>query len=71
MPVILPAAGQPLWLDSAIRDPEILHALLTPIADAELVAWEVGRAVNNPRNDGPQLAEPVVSAPAPQQRSLL
>ena len=71
MPVILPAASQPLWLDAGIKDPELLQALLTPIPDAELAAWEVGRAVNNPRNDGPELAEPVASAPAPQQPSLL
>ena len=71
MPVILPEANQPLWLDPALKDPEFLQALLTPVPDRELTAWEVGRAVNNPRNDGPQLAEPMAATPAPQQASLI
>ena len=30
MPVILPEANQPLWLDPTLKDPEFLQALLTP-----------------------------------------
>ena len=45
-----PAPGhQPLWLDPALKDPEFLQALLTPVPEAELAVWEVGRAVSNPR----------------------
>ena len=69
MPVILPEASQPLWLDPTLKDPEFLQALLTPVPDAELAVWEVSRAVGNPRNDGPQLAEPL--APTPRQTSLI
>ena len=58
MPVILPRASHALWIDPAITDLEFLQAVLTPVPDTELAAWEVGRAVNNPRNDGPQLADP-------------
>ena len=69
MPVILPQASQALWLDPTLRDPEFLQALLTPLPDAELAVWEVGRAVGNPRNNGPQLSEPL--APTPRQTSLI
>jgi putative SOS response-associated peptidase YedK len=76
MPVILPAASQDLWLDPAVRDPGLLQALLSPRPDAELAAHTVGRAVNNPRNDGSALAEPVAAEakppdPGPVQGSLL
>ena len=47
MPVILPLASQPLWLDPTLKDPEFLQALLTPVPDAELAVWEVGRAVGS------------------------
>jgi putative SOS response-associated peptidase YedK len=71
MPVILPRASQDLWLDPALKDPEFLQALLTPVPDAELAAWEIDRAINNPRNDGPQLAEPLAAMLVPRQPSLL
>ena len=71
MPVILPEANRPLWLDPALKDAEFLEALLTPVPDRELTAWEIGRAVNNPRNDGPQLAEPMAATPAAQQQASL
>ena len=70
MPVILPAASRELWLDPALKDAEFLQALLTPVTDRELAAWEIGRAVNSPKNDGPQLMEPV-AAPGAAQASLL
>jgi putative SOS response-associated peptidase YedK len=71
MPVILPPASQALWLDPTLKDPEFLQALLTPVPDGEISAWEVGRAVNNPRNEGPQLTEPLAESRVPQQPSLI
>ena len=71
MPVILPVAIRDLWLDPELKDPELLRALLTPVPDAELAAWEVGRAVSNPRNDGPQLVEVLAELRRPTQASLL
>lgn len=68
MPVILPQAAHAAWLDPAVREPEVIAAILTPRPERELVAHEVGRAVSNPRNDGPSLIEPVgdkVAAPDP------
>src|SRR4051812_22668901 len=71
MPVILPTASQALWLDPTLKDAEFLQALLTPVLDGEISAWEVGRAVNNPRNEGPQLTEPLAESRVPQQPSLI
>ena len=59
MPIILPQASHALWLDPSIKDPGLLQALLTPRPDSELAAHEVGRGVNNPRNNGPELTAPV------------
>ncbi|MGD9512131.1 MAG: SOS response-associated peptidase [Geminicoccaceae bacterium] len=70
MPVILPPASHALWLDPEVKDPEFLQALLTPVQDMELAVWEIGRAVNSPKNDGPQLLEPV-EPPRAAQPSLL
>jgi putative SOS response-associated peptidase YedK len=71
MPVILPPAAWSLWLDPKVHDREFAIALLTPVSDAELAAWEVARSVNNPRNEGPDLAEPVAAAPVPPQPKLI
>lgn len=70
MPVILPQASHALWLDPGLKDPEFLQALLTPVEDRELAVWEIGRAVNSPKNDGPELLEPLGPPPAA-QASLL
>ncbi|MFO1039009.1 MAG: SOS response-associated peptidase [Geminicoccaceae bacterium] len=72
MPVILPRATQALWLDPAVQSPEMVHALLTPRPDEEHTAWPVSRAVNTPRNNGPELVEPVdeQESPPPAQGSL-
>jgi len=73
MPMILPEAAWDAWLDPAVSEPEFLHALLSPVPDSELVAHEVGRAVNNPRNDAPSLVEPATptAEARPEQGSLL
>jgi putative SOS response-associated peptidase YedK len=71
MPVILPPSAWPLWLDTTLHYREFVQALLTPVPDAELAAWEVARTVNNPRHDGPELAEPVEGAAPPQQVNLI
>ncbi len=62
MPVILEAADWPLWLDEAEGDPT---TLLRPAADDALRLWAVSRAVNNMRNNGPELLDPVDDPAAP------
>jgi len=46
------------WL-SADTGPKALHALLVPCAEERLAVHEVSSLINSPRNDAPQLLEPV------------
>jgi putative SOS response-associated peptidase YedK len=58
MPVVLPPSAWESWLDPSNDDLDDLSALLVP-APAELVVLTaVGTAVNDVRNDGPELVEP-------------
>ncbi|HQR45098.1 MAG TPA: SOS response-associated peptidase [Thermoanaerobaculia bacterium] len=56
MPVILPPAAEATWLDPG-QSEGALKALLVPFA-GELEAVPLSTAVNNPRNDGPELLAP-------------
>ncbi len=58
MPVILRPEDYDAWLDPQAK-PDALQHLLTPFESEELVAYPVSRAVNNPRNDNPDLLLPV------------
>jgi putative SOS response-associated peptidase YedK len=57
MPVILEAADWPLWLGEAEGE---AASLLRP-SDAALRTWRVGTAVNNVRNDAPELLAAVAA----------
>jgi putative SOS response-associated peptidase YedK len=59
MPVILPPDAWDAWLDPSNTDTEALEALLVPAADDLLAAWPVDLAVNSPRNNRPELTEPL------------
>jgi len=61
MPVIVEAADWPLWLGDV---PDDAATLLRPAAETVLRLWPVGRAVNNVRNNGPELLHGI-GAPAP------
>ena len=54
MPVILSPADYDLWLDPGVTDPDAVQGLLRPYA-GEMQARPVSSAVNNARNDGPEL----------------
>ncbi|MCA9833244.1 MAG: SOS response-associated peptidase [Thermomicrobiales bacterium] len=60
MPVILHPDDVPLWMDEDITEIGPLESLLQPIAGAELEMYPVSMAVNNARNNGPELLKPVV-----------
>jgi putative SOS response-associated peptidase YedK len=62
MPVIVEAADWPVWLGEAPGD---AAALLRPAAAGVLRLWPVSRAVNNVRNDGPDLLDPLDDPRAP------
>jgi len=60
MPVILPSSSWATWLNPRPTDPGELHALLLPTDDEPLEIYPVVGLVNNIRNDGPALVEPLV-----------
>lgn len=57
MPVVVPFDAWDRWLDPALPDLGELQSLLVPAPDEDLEAYPVSRAVNNVRNDGPELIE--------------
>ncbi|MEW2516014.1 SOS response-associated peptidase [Streptomyces sp. NPDC046870] len=59
MPLALTEDHYEAWLDPAHQDADELRALLGRPADGHLEARPVSTAVNNVRNDGPQLLDPV------------
>ena len=63
MPVILRPECEEAWLDPDLQDVSTVHEVLEPVAPELLVAVPVSRAVNSPRNDGPELICPVPEPP--------
>ncbi|MGW2936223.1 SOS response-associated peptidase [Streptomyces sp. NPDC001156] len=59
MPLAVPPDQQDAWLDPEQQDPARLHGVLHPPADGRLAVRPVSTAVNNVRNNGPQLLDPV------------
>lgn len=58
-PVVLPSTFWEHWLDPALTDKEDVQALLNSVPDPQLHPYEVSTAVNNVRNDRPELLDPV------------
>jgi len=70
MPVILDPADHARWLDPAAEE-VALRALLRPAPEALLESYPVSPAVNDVRNDSPDLLHPAAPLPpAPVQASL-
>lgn len=64
MPVLLPASAWSTWLDPAVQDLELLGRLLVPAPASLLDVIDVSTEVNNVRNKGAHLIEPLaVGAP--------
>ena len=59
MPVVLPESAWAQWLDPANHDLSSLQRLLVPADDGVLTMHEVSTEVNNVRNKGAELVEPV------------
>jgi putative SOS response-associated peptidase YedK len=70
MPVVIPEADWDRWLDPTIDDPAKLRDLLGPAADQPLEAYPISRLVNDVRNNGPQLLEPIGPIAEPAQEEL-
>lgn len=62
MPVILPRGAEKLWLDSNIKDVQLLKNLLVPYPAELMRAYQVSSRVNSPKNDDPQCIEPVANS---------
>lgn len=59
MPMIIHPDDAPLWMDREIDELGPLEHLLQPVAGEEMDLYPVSTAVNNVRNNGPELIEPV------------
>jgi putative SOS response-associated peptidase YedK len=57
MPVILSPEGEQVWLDKGAETLEAL-AFLTPYPAEQMEGFAVSRAVNDPRDEGPDLNQP-------------
>jgi putative SOS response-associated peptidase YedK len=58
MPMVVERNGYDAWLDASVTSPEDLRDVLVPAAPGRLRAYPVSNAVNNVRNNGPELVEP-------------
>lgn len=61
MPVILPPALYPIWLEPGEQDPARLAKLLVPYPPEEMSAYAVSPLVNSPHNDSPVLIQPLAA----------
>lgn len=59
MPVILPRNTEETWLNPDITEPEQLLSLLSPFPDSDMETYPVSPAINNPRNDTPDVIKPL------------
>lgn len=60
MPVILRPEQYAIWLDPINSNTETMQNLLTPYPTDEMSVFQVSDIVNNARNDGPELIQPVM-----------
>jgi putative SOS response-associated peptidase YedK len=59
MPLLVERKRYAEWLDPSVDDPDALRKLLVPAAPGLLTAYPVATTVNNVRNNGPELVEPI------------
>jgi putative SOS response-associated peptidase YedK len=59
MPLLVEPERYAAWLDPTLSEPEDLKRLLVPAAPGRLEAYPVSTQVNNVRNNGPELLEPL------------
>lgn len=59
MPVILGREAMERWLDPEREDPEELQSLLTAYPSEKMEAYKISTRVNSPRNDDPEVVEPL------------
>lgn len=60
-PVVIAQEHYGIWLEADERDTQMLSDLLTAAPEGAWSFQPVSKAVNSPRNDGPELIEPLVA----------
>ncbi|HWO65258.1 MAG TPA: SOS response-associated peptidase [Umezawaea sp.] len=59
-PLLVPRGDlRDAWLDPSLTEPDDVQALINSMPQPPLEPYEVSTAVNNPRNNGPELVAPV------------
>ncbi|MGH8687595.1 MAG: SOS response-associated peptidase [Burkholderiales bacterium] len=62
MPVVLPEDDHDAWLDPGLKDASVVTALaLEPMAPEDFEHFMVSKRVNNARNEGAELVEPIAA----------
>ncbi|TDB96582.1 SOS response-associated peptidase [Actinomadura sp. 7K534] len=69
MPMIVEPDRWDAWLDPALTETEQVRGLLVPAMAGTMDAYPVSKAVNNVRNNGPELIEPALSGDSPGSNS--
>lgn len=64
VPVVLAPDAFTRWLDPSLQKDEAVVDLLHAPAEGALSAWPVSKRVNNARNEGPELVQPIELPPA-------
>lgn len=59
MPVLLDRSDEETWLDPENTNVKELQKLLKPCPSEWLEAYEISTLVNSPRNNGPEVLQPV------------
>jgi len=65
MPLMVDPSGWSAWLDPKRADPASVRDLLVPARPGLLEAFPVSRAVNDVRNEGPHLIDPIPAEELP------
>lgn len=59
MPAILDRDAENAWLDRDLIEPDVVVSFLKPYDEGEMEAYPVSSRVSSPRNEGPDLLEPL------------
>lgn len=59
MPVIISTHDRAQWLDRSVQEPQELLPLLKTYDSNEMIAYEVSRQVNSPKNNAPDCIKPL------------
>lgn len=70
MPVVLPRSAWSTWMDPEVDDLDLLGSFLVPAPDALISFHAVSTEVNNARNKGEHLVDPIADDSSPETGTL-